>query len=106
MRDLNDILIDINSANEKYRTLKLSFTIEQSDILRTLSCCYVDLVEFKREFREQWLNVYNEIEGTNAAKEREADNKVKEYDTIKDVMKAVSMQIDSIRSTISANKNG
>lgn len=104
MRELNDILTDITLANEKYRTLKLSFTIEQSDILRTLSCCYVDLVEHKRIAREAWLDIYNSIDGTNAAKEREADNQVKEYDLIKDVMKAVSMQIDSIRSTISANK--
>lgn len=104
MRDLDTILSDISQANEMYRTLKLSFTLDQSDILRTLSCCYVDLVEHKRQARESWLDVYNMIDGTNAAKEREADNQVKEYDLIKDVMKAVSMQIDSIRSTISANK--
>lgn len=104
MRELNDILTDISEANEKYRTLKLSFTLDQSDILRTLSCCYVDLVEHKRQARESWLDVYNMIDGTNAAKEREADMQVKEYDLIKDVMKAVDIQIQTIRSTLSANK--
>lgn len=104
MRDLTDILNDINSANDKYRTLKLSFVIEQSDILRTLSCCYTDLIDHKRQAREDWLSIYNSTSGTNAFKEREADTVVKEYDLIKDIMKSVSMQIDSIRSTISANK--
>lgn len=104
MRELSEILTDIHSANDKYRTLKLSFTIEQSDILRVLSCCYVDLIEHKRQARESWLDIYNTIQGSNALKEREADTHVKEYDLIKDVLKAVSLQIDSIRSTISANK--
>lgn len=105
MRDLNDILEDIKKANDKYRTLKLSLTADQSDILRTLSCCYVDLIDHKKESREEWLDVYNMTSGTNAHKEREADMAVKEYDLIRDIMKAVDLQIQAIRSTLSANKN-
>lgn len=104
MRELSDILQDINDANEKYRTLKLSFTIEQSEILRTYSCCYLDLVDHKRMAREEWLAVYNSAPGSNAAKEREADSAVQEHDLITNILRAVSIQIDSIRSTISVNK--
>lgn len=105
MRDLVTILENINDVNDKYRVQKLSFTIEQSEILRDLSCCYTDLIEHKRLYREQWLDIYNQTAGTNAHKEREADLTVKEYDYVKDVLKAVQMQIDCLRSTISANKN-
>jgi hypothetical protein len=104
MRELTDILAEIEKCNNDYRTLKLSFTIEQSEILRTLSCCYMDLTFHKIEARREWLDVYNEIAGSNALKEKVADNEVKHYELIKDVMRAVSNQIDSIRSTLSSMK--
>ena len=104
MRPLEQILTSINDANDRYRTLKLSFISEQSEILRDLSCAFVDLIEHRKESRNSWLDTYNSTEGTNALKTRKADSEVREYDLIKGVMKAVQMQIDSVRSTISANK--
>lgn len=104
MRDINLTLECINNANERYRVQNLSLVADQSTILRDLSVSYYDLIEHKREAREQWLNAYNSHKGSHAAKERFADSEVMEYDTIRDLLKAVSMQIDAIRSTISANK--
>ncbi len=104
MKPIQEILDCINDANNRFRVQKLSQVADQSTILRDLSCSFMDLVWHKRDARELWLNAYNNHKGTNAAKERYADSEVQEYDLIRDVMKAVSMQIDSIRSTISANK--
>lgn len=102
---LEEILTNIQTANDKYRVLKLSHVQEQSEILRDLSCAYTDLsILFKREYREQWLDVYNTANGSNAAKERIADTEVKEYDLINDVLKAVDIQIKSLITNISANK--
>lgn len=105
MKQLNEILKTIEEANERFRVQKLSQVADQSTILRDLSCSYYDLIEHKRIEREQWLNAYNNHKGSHAAKEREADTKVMEYDIIKDLLKAVSIMIDSLRSTISSNKN-
>ena len=102
---LEEILTNIQTANDKYRVLKLSQIQDQSEILRDLSCAYTDLsILFKREYREQWLDVYNTANGSNAAKERIADTEVREYDLINDVLRAVANQMDSLRTTISANK--
>lgn len=102
---LEQILTNIQTANDKYRVLKLSQVHEQSEILRDLSCAYTDLsILFKREYRELWLDVYNNANGSNAAKERIADTQVKEYDLINDVLKAVDIQIKSLITNISANK--
>ena len=104
MRELQEILNSIESANDRYRTLKLSFISDQTEILRDLSCAFVDLIDHKKEARNNWLDVYNSTDGTNALKTRKADSEIREYDLIKGIMKAVQMQIDSVRSTISANK--
>lgn len=106
MRDLNLILSDLNSANDSYRTLKLSHTIEQSEILRTVSCCFLDITDHKTQARETWLNAYNSHKGSHAAKERYADTECPEYDKIKDIMAACKVFKESIISTLSANKNG
>lgn len=106
MKPIQEILDCIEKANDRFRVQKLSQVAEQSTILRDLSCSFMDLIWHKRDAREAWLNAYNNHKGTNAAKERYADSEVMEYDMIRDVMKAVQMNIDAIRSTISANKNG
>ena len=103
--ELNKILEVINGANDRYRTLKLSQTIDQSEILRDLSVSYSDLTDHKIKAREQWLDIYNGSKGSNASKERQADSEVLEYDMIKDIMKACELLMNSIRSTLSANKN-
>lgn len=105
MKPLNKILYSINLANDRFRTLELGFVSEQSEILRDLSCAFVDLIPHKKEARENWINAYNSIKGSNASKERHADSEVMEYDLVRDIMKAVELQMNSIRSTLSANKN-
>ncbi len=104
MRDLNEILENIVSSNDRFRILKLSDTHTQSEILRDLSCSYSDLILWKDHFRNAWLDAYNEESGSNAKKEREADSRVREYEKVKDLLRAIDNQMDAIRSTISANK--
>lgn len=105
MKPLSEILENINKANDTYRTLELKETAEQSLILRDLSCCFLDLVMWKDEFRNNWIDAYNESTGSNAKKEREADDKVRELEKVRDILKAIEHQMNAIRSTISANKN-
>lgn len=106
MKDLTEILLKIQETNDKYRTLKLGDTHTQSELLRDITCCYVDLNEHKTEARESWINNYNALKGSHAAKERHADTCVPEYDKIKDILTACKMLKESIVSTLSANKNG
>ena len=106
MKDLTEVLDTINKATEDYRTLKLSFTANQSDILRDLSIAYKDLTDHKTEAGNTWLDRYNEHQGNNAQKERYADSNVREYDMIKDIMKSVEILIKSLVMTISANNKG
>lgn len=104
MRDLNEILASIDKATEDYRTLKLGFTANQSDILRDLSVAYKDLTDHKTEAGNEWLDRYNEHKGNNAQKERYADSEVRQYDMIKDIMKSVELLTKSLVMTISANR--
>jgi hypothetical protein len=106
MKDLESILQKIRDTNDKYRTLKLGDTHTQSELLRDITCCYVDLTDHKREARESWMNAYNLHKGSHAAKERFADTEAPEYDLIKDVLTACKLLKESIVSTLSANKNG
>lgn len=104
MKELTGILDRIINANHRYRILKLSNVIEQSEILRDLSCAYSDLTLLKEQYRDEWLDAYNAETGSNAKKERSADSSVREYDKVKDVLRATELQIQVVRSTISANK--
>lgn len=104
MKPLAEILGSIEFNNNRYRILKLADTHTQSDILRCLSCAFMDLTDHKIKSREAWMDVYNKAQGSNASKEREADSEVMELSLIRDVLKAVGLQMDSIRSTLSANK--
>lgn len=105
LKPLLDIIEEVQSINTRYRTCKLSLTHDQAEILRDLSVCYSDLVIHKIEAKKQWLNSYNSAKGTNAAKEREADTLVQDYDLITYLLRAVDNQIQSIRSTIGAFRN-
>lgn len=105
MKDLIEVLQTIDKANDRYRTQKLSLPIEQSEILRDLAVSFKDLTDHKIEYGNRWLDAYNKATGTNAAKERQADNEVREYELVKENMRAVSNLIDSLRSTISSSKN-
>lgn len=105
MTELNEVLNKIIEARNKYDTCKLSLVAEQSEILRDLSVCYSELADYRIEYHESWLNVYNRTSGTNAAKEREADNQVRELYKIRQIMTTTKELIISIRSTLSSAKN-
>lgn len=106
MKDLTAILEKINWTVDKYETCKLSLTADQTEMLRTLSTQLHWLVEHRTKANTDWLSVYfSSKAGSSAAKEREADFKVPEMYQIRHVMRTVEKVIDSIRSTISANKS-
>lgn len=106
MKPLNEILDNINKAVANYETKQLSLTHEQSEILRDLSVNLHWLAEHKIEANKNWNWAYfNSKEKSATAKEREADFKVPELYTVRQILSSASKVLDSIRSTISANKS-
>lgn len=105
MKELNGILEKINQAIERYEIQKLSLTHDQSEILRDLSVNFHWLAEHKIEANKNWNWAYfNSTEKSVAGKEREADFKVPEMYTIRQYLTSSKVVLDSIRSTISTNK--
>ena len=104
MKPLTEILESITSANERYRTQKLSFTSDLTEICRDLSCANYDLIEHKRVAKDDWLNAYNTFKGTNASKERYADSEVRELSLIRDTMRHIKTQLFVIGQGITANR--
>jgi hypothetical protein len=105
MRDLTDILELIESTNDKYRGLGVSFTQTQSELLRDYDCCFFDLTEHRIFYHNEWLDHYNITTGSNALKSKVADSQVRELYLIRHTMTAIKIKIDVLRSNISANKN-
>lgn len=105
MKPLNEILTAINASIEKYEITKLSFTHDQSEILRDLSTNLYYLTEHRVQYNNDWLSVYfSSKAGSGQAKEREADFKVPELYKVRQFMASANKVIDSLRTTISANK--
>jgi hypothetical protein len=105
MKSLNEILEAINKNVEEYETKDLGLTHDHSKILRDLSSNLYFLTEYRIKAHEEWLGVYFEISGSNAAKEKEADYKVPELYRIRHFMTSGFKVLESMRSTISANKS-
>jgi hypothetical protein len=107
MKDLNEIFDNINNANDKYSVCKIGDTHTQSEILRTLSTSLHDLSTHRVDFHEAWLSVYFNSKATSvSAKEKEADFKVPMLYKIRHFTQSASKVLDSLRTSISANKNG
>jgi len=105
MKALTEILETINNSVIRYETCKLSFTQDQSEILRDISTAMHWLAEHRIEANKDWMYAYfNSKEKSAAAKEREADFKVPEMYKIRHLMTSTGKVMDSIRSTISTNK--
>jgi len=105
MKDLTTILENINSAVERFETQKLSLTIDQSEILRDLSVNLHWLAEHKIEANKKWNWAYfNSKEKSAAGKERQADFEVPEMYKIRQILASGIKVLESIRSTMSANK--
>lgn len=107
MRDLTTILNTINKATERYEICQLGDTHTQSEILRDISTALHFLAAHRISANENWMSVYfNSKANSSAAKEREADFRVPELYKIRHFMQTASKVQDSLRSTISALKNG
>ena len=105
MKELTGILEKINKSIETYEACKLSFTIDQSEILRDLSTSLHWLSEHRIQANKDWMYAYfNSKEKSATAKEREADFKVPEMYKIRHLMASGYKVLESLRSTISANK--
>ena len=104
MRELTEILERIQRARDYYDQCKLGLPADQSEVLRALSVSYSELADYRVEYHNAWLDAYNEAQGTNAAKEREADNKVRELYLCRQIMATTKELISSIRSTLSTAK--
>lgn len=105
--ELTDILKNIDECVEKLDTLKLGFTHERSEQLDKLSLNYYWLTNHRDTANKAWMSVYfNSKANSSAAKEREADMRVPELYTIRHFMSSTKLVIDSLRTSISANKNG
>ena len=105
MRELTEVLGVIDACIDKLDTLKLSFTQDRSEVLDKLSINYYHLTEHRTRYHEDWMSVYFNSKGTSsAAKEREADMKVPELYITRQFMSSTKLVIDSLRTSISANK--
>lgn len=105
MKELNTILENINKAVEDYEVCKLSFTHDQSEILQRLSTNLHWLAEHRIDYNKKWMYAYfTSKEKSAAGKERQADYEVPEMYKIRHLMASGYKVLESIRSTISANK--
>ena len=105
MRDLNEILTNVNKCIENLDTLELGLTHPRSEVLDKLSICYYWLTSHRDKAHKNWMSVYfNSKANSSAAKEREADMRVPELYTIRHFQSSVKLVIDGLRTSISANK--
>lgn len=105
MKDLNEILANIETAIERYENCKLGLVHEQAEIARDLSVNLHYLTAHRKQAHEDWLSVYMNSKATSsAAKEREADIKVGELYMIRHITTSANKVLDILRSTISINK--
>jgi hypothetical protein len=105
MRDLNEILTNIDDAVARYENCKLGLVQDQAEIARDLSVNLHWLTSHRKQVHEAWLSVYlSSKASSSAAKEREADIKVGELYAIRHITTSANKVLDMIRSTISVNK--
>ena len=104
MKELTQILQNINNCIDNYNDLPLEDYKRQSEILRDLTTNLFFLESHRVKSYEDWLRSYYKNEGSNAAREKKADNEIKERYLIKRTMTSAYKVVDSIRSTISIYK--
>lgn len=105
MRDLTQILSDVNQTMESIELTKLGATHTRSEQLEKLALCFHWLTEHRDKAHRDWMSFYfNSKANSSAAKEREADMKCPELYTIRHLMTSTKLVIDSLRTSISANK--
>lgn len=106
MKPITDIIAKIDDCINRYETCKLSFTQDQSEILRDLSSQLYYLTEHKVEAQKKWMSVWFHSKGkSEAAREREADHQVPELYMIRQFLTSGNKCLESMRSTLSSFKN-
>lgn len=105
MKPLNDILSDVQALVSELEVKKLELIRDRSEISDKLAICNYWLVGHRDFFKKKWEIAYSNCpEKSHVSKERFADNQVPELYTIRHVMGAIKLLIDSLRTSISANK--
>jgi len=106
MKNLQEILSNINEAVDSYESLELINTNQQSEALRKLTSNLFFLEEHRIQAYNDWLNEYYSCPHTmsNAAKEKKCDTKIQELYMIRRIMSSGYRVADAIRSTISTNR--
>lgn len=107
MKPLDKIVEAINESTERYEVCKIGDTHTQSEILQSLSANVYFLTEYRIHFHKEWMRAYFESKAPSAAaRERYADNCVPDLYTVRHFMASGNKVLDSLRTIISANKNG
>lgn len=101
---LDEILKNITDSIDEYENLELADIVKQGDILRKLTANLFYLEGFRVDYHFDWLDAYNSVKGTNAHKERHADDKIRELYMTRRLITSGHKVADSIRSTISVNR--
>jgi len=105
MKELQEILSNINNSVDKYNDLPLIEYKELSEILRELTSNLFYLERHRSDAKNHWNEVYlNSEEKSVSGKEREADMEVHDLYIIRRVMTAGYRITDAIRSQISIYK--
>jgi hypothetical protein len=104
-KELELILNDLREVRHDYDSMYLKEVNKLSELLRKIMSKLFYLADIRVEYHEKWLDVYNETTGTNAAKEREADNQVRELYQIRHITRIAEKTGEAIRSQISLYKN-
>lgn len=106
MITLEQSLALIDSAISRYEVCKISFTHDQSEMIRDLSVGLFYLSEHRIRAHEQWMYHYFMSKGkSHVAKEMEANMRVPELYKIRHIMQSANKVLDSMRATIYGNKN-
>lgn len=105
MIKLETITDNLNTAVDKYNNLPLIETTALSEVLRDLGVNLAHLTIHRNDYYSKWQSVYFNSQGkTDAAKGREADQKVQELYFIRQIMKYYDNLRQDIRTQISLHK--
>lgn len=107
MKDLKEILGEINKQIEMYETLQIGDVHTQSDIGRKLAINIKYLGDLKLHFKQEWNKAFIGSDAkSDKKKEIDADEKVPELYVTRQVLRYSEGVLNMIRTSISANKGG
>ena len=105
MKELNEILDNINNAVDKYNELPLFEVKELAEILRELVSNLFYLEKHRIRAYNEWHEVYFTCkQTTNAGKEKWADNQIQDLYMIRRLMTSAYKIVEAIRSQIGIYK--